>query len=220
MQISPISNVYINQKKASQNAQYKNAPIAPSFTGVVKKSKFFTPITEPVTKIKNKIETQIAHVLVKMFETKTAEKIIEKTKESKKLVSHLTALTGLVLSGFYIDKTLKNDKLDSQKRKTLAINQAIVTVLSTIGGYTLEEVLNARIDRFVKKFLEVNKHEPAEMLAKYETGIRTAASVMIFGIIYRFIGPVIATPIANIIGNHIHAKNEAKNPATVNTKKN
>lgn len=175
------------------------------------KSKFFSPITTPLGKIQNNIETKIAHGLTRILGTNTAKKIIIKTKDNKKLIQHLTAFTGLILSGFYIQKTLENKKLDKDKRKTLAINQALVCAISTLGGYTIDHWLGASVERFSNKFMKINANEPAKDLLRYKNGIKNAASIMIFGTMYRFIGPVIVTPIANAIGNRVQEKKQATN---------
>jgi len=181
----------------------------PNFGAKRVKSKFFEPITKPYMSAMDKIETHMANGIVKILGTKTAERIITKTKETA-LVQHLTALTGVILSGFYIQKTLENDKLDKQRRKVLAINQAIVSALSTVGAYTVNKWLEPKITKFSDKFVEVNAKESPAMLAKYKNGIKAASSIMIFGTIYRFISPVFATPIANRIGNHLQEKKEAE----------
>lgn len=173
------------------------------------KSKIFTPITKPISSATEKAETQIAHVITKILGTKSAQKVIESTK-GYNLVSHLTALTGIVLSGFYIQKTLENKNLDEQRKKTLAINQAVVTVLSTFGAYKVDKLLNARIKTFTEKFMKINAGEAANDLVTFKNGISAAKSIMIFGAIYRFIAPVFATPIANVIGNAMQANKELK----------
>lgn len=173
------------------------------------KSKFFEPITKPYYNTMDKVETHLAQGILKILGTDTAKNIITKTKDTN-LVSHLTALTGVILSGFYIEKTLKNDRLDEQRRKVLAINQAVVCALSTAGAYFVDKMLDKKIAKFTDKFMQVNAKEAPEALAKYKNGIRAASSIMIFGTIYRFISPVFATPIANRIGNHIQEKKGAE----------
>ena len=100
MQVQQVSNNYNNVTFGAKNA----------------KSKIFAPIAKPYNNAKDKVETQIAHGITKILGTKTAETIIEKTKDYN-LVSHLTALTGIILSGFYIKKTLENKNLEDQRKK-------------------------------------------------------------------------------------------------------
>jgi len=201
MQIQQVSNNYNNVTFGTKNV----------------KSKIFTPITKPISNATEKAETQIAHGITKILGTKTAQKVIESTK-GYNLVSHLTALTGVVLSGFYIQKTLENKNLDEQRKKTLAINQAVVTVLSTFGAYKVDKLLNEQIKKFTDKFMKINAGEAANDLVTFKNGISAAKSIMIFGVIYRFIAPVFATPIANVIGNQLQ-KNKEKELAAKTAKK-
>ncbi len=133
--------------------------------------------------------------------------MVNKTKNSN-IVAHLSCLTSIVISGLYVKKTLSNDNLDKQKRTTLAINQGAVAVVSAIGSYSLDNLANKQVDKFIGRFTAVNAGE--EKIGKYLDGIKAAKSIMIFGLMYRFIAPVLVTPIANSIGNLIEERNEAK----------
>lgn len=153
----------------------------------------------------------IARILSKIMESKPFEGVVNFAKESKNLVAHLTAFTSLVLSGFYINQTLKNDKLDSDRKKTLAINQAATTVLSTICAYAVDNSINQKISEVTNKFLAVNfKNQSAKFLDNCKAGIGAAKSIIIFGTIYRFISPVIVTPLANAIGNKLNEKKQTE----------
>lgn len=216
-QISPkINNNYAQRSVA--NAQNVNFTATPKFASNATKSKFFEPFKKFFAPIGNKYE-QFTEYLAKQFGkllgTKQAKKIIKATnkheKFSNKLVQHLMTTGSIVLSGFYIKKTLDNDKLDANKKRTLAINQAAVWGVSTTMCYTLDGAVNKKIDKFIERYKTLNYTKvSASMLEKYEGGIKNAKSIMIFDMIYRYFAPVLVTPIANKIGNHIQEKNEAK----------
>lgn len=175
-------------------------------------SKIFEPVKKimsPYSKLMDKMKTQIARGLAKILETKTVENIIRKTRKAN-MVAHLSALTGVVLSGFYMKKTLENDKLDVDKKMTLAINQGVVCVLSTIAAYTVDGLTNKKINKFTDKYWAAHINEPMEKLYHYKNGIDAAKKIMIFGLIYRFIAPVFATPIANHLGNKLETNRKAK----------
>lgn len=217
MQVSPINyNNTLNSKMNTAKQGFGNQTTMQnlvSFNGTPAKSKFFEPakkVCSPFYRTMNNLKTKMAFGIAKILETKTAKNIIQKTSKSKLLAAHLSTFTSVVLSGFYIKKTLENDKLDTSKKRTLAINQGIVCGLSTICAYTINGFLDKKIDKFSDKFLAINGKEPIKKLAMYKDGIRTAAQIMIFMTIYRFIAPVFATPIANKIGNNIEEKNNAK----------
>jgi len=229
MRISQTSNNFNNlqtQNKnnfmTTQNATFKGA--LPKVVVVEKvivvpesaKSKFFEPVkkffkpfTDSCNKGMDKVTTGIAKGLGHFLGVKPVEKLIDKTKNLD-LVSHLQVLTSLVLSGFYMKKTMENQDLEEQRKKTLAINQGGVLVASTILSYTFNGFAGKKVADFTDKFMKANASEDPKLLAKYKVGIKAASSMMIFGIMYRFIAPVAVTPIANHIGNRIQEKKEKK----------
>lgn len=176
-------------------------------------SKFFNPLKKlfaPALNAIDKLKTQIAFGITEILGTKTAQNVVKKSTSPKVapwLPAHLTTLVNVVLTSFYIKKTLENDQLDTHKRKTLAINQGATSILSTFMSYFLNNKLNRSIDKFTDKFMKANAHETQDALAHYKDGIKTASSIMIFMTIYRFIAPVLVTPLANHLGNKLQEKN-------------
>lgn len=195
----------------NKNIKERNYFSSPNFGLTVEpKSKIFDSLKESSNQLSDFITKLIIKPIVKVINSNGFENLVEKTKNCKNLVQHLTALTSFVLSGFYIQRTLKNDKLDEQRRKTLAINEGAVTVLSTILSYTVCKTLDKSIQKFSNKFLMLNSKNNLDIktLETYQNGIKNAASIMIFMSIYRFISPVIVTPLANHIGNKINEKKQ------------
>ena len=173
----------------------------------------------PKTKIFSSIEnaydsftTEIAKGFGKALDNKFTIGLLKRLK-TKNLFAHLVVLGSTILSGFYIKKTLDNDKLDPQKRKTLAINQAAVWGLSTVMAYTVDNLLNNKYEGFKDKFVAAHKNLKtfdAKELEIYTEGLKIAKTAIVMGAVYRFIAPVLVTPIANHIGNKIHEKKEAR----------
>ena len=106
---------------------------------------------------------------------------------------------------------MTNDKLEQSKRTTLSVNQGIVSVVATSMGYSVDNLLGKQVDKFARRFEAVNHGN--KDLKLWKGGIKAAASMMVFGTMYRYIAPVLVTPIANSIGNRIQAKKEAKSAA-------
>ena len=70
------------------------------------------------------------------------------------------------------------------------INEAISCAIATAGGYTIDNALNKPIKKFTDKFKAINANNPK--LHKYEAGIKIAKSALIFGMLYRFVIPVVS----------------------------
>lgn len=207
MRISAISHNYNNQKIDLQ----KSAVQKISFSASANESKLFKPISKPYNKFMDYLTTGLAKGFVKLLENKYIKKFIEKTKNSN-LVQNLTVLNSFIISGFYMQQTLKNKNLDSEKKKTLAINQGLTCAVSTLIGL----FINDKTDKFIEKHfadkysaVALKSGGPKEAINLFH-GINAAKSIIIFGIIYRFITPVVMTPIANHIGNKLQEKKEAK----------
>ena len=212
--LTVIPNLNNIQSKFKKNL---NDSYNVTFTSTPVKSNFFKPFQDAMTPITtshrnfmDKTTTKIAEKIVKILESPFAEKIITKVKDVNNIVTHLTAITSIVLSGFYIKKTLENKKLDDKNKKTLAINQAAVTALSAGLSYWLDERANTKVAEFTEKFIKINKLKNPEQIKIYKDGIKTASTIMIFMTIYRFVAPVIITPLANYVGHKLH-ENEQKN---------
>lgn len=224
MQINHISNTInysqnrYNNHSTSSRQTFKGgiAALADSAESTVSKSQFFAPVKKffsPLTtKWKNgmnNLQTRMAKGFVSILDTKRAEGFISKIKKSN-YVAHFSAGTSIILSAFYVKKTLENKNLDPQKRKTLAINQGSVCVLSTILAYGFEKSAQKQVNKFIDKFIITNVKADIKDLVKYQKGIKAASKMMIFGMMYRFVSPVAVTPVANHIGNKLEGKKAAK----------
>lgn len=209
MRISNASynlNTNINTNKSNFSMC---APQNASFKAAQPKSKLFNFITVPFKKYEDKLTTKIAKLIVPLFRFKSVKQFVEATKSSKRLIPILSTITSTVLTGFYIQQTLKNKNLDSNKRNTLAINQALTALVATTCGWIVDDKTNKFIEKhFADKYSAVNVRNT--QAKKLFHGINQAKSMIVFGLIYRYFGPVIVTPIANHIGNKLNEKKEAK----------
>ena len=72
----------------------------------------------------------------------------------------------------------------------MILNTAISCAIATTGGYTIDKLLDKPLDKFCKNFKQANISNPK--LHKYMDGIKIAKSALIFGMLYRFVVPVIS----------------------------
>lgn len=98
----------------------------------------------------------------------------------------------------------RSKKIEEEQKKPLMLNMFIGTVLSTIGGYAL----NGAIDKKLKPFDAAIKNKYKDQADDIMKGFKIAKSLMVFQLLYRFVCPVVATPIANHISNKIREKKE------------
>lgn len=213
MKILQTTPTYNNSFKTSRNLGNSNYYSNTSFEKAIvePKSKFFDsfkkllkPITEPYKKGYDNLINKMAEGFGGILRSNKFKKLMEKAKN--KTVQNITVLGSFILSGFYVKQTLQNDKLEKQRKITLAINQSAVFVVSTIASYTIDNLLTKPIDKFVNRYIAANVENPK--IGKYADGIKCALPLIIFGTMYRFIAPVLITPIANHLGNKLYSKNE------------
>lgn len=273
----------ITLQTTNLNPQYKNSHIAynkqnysnnkPSFgMKVPEGSAFLKPWEKFVDKSTDMIAKYYTANLYQSPITKFTSKIADKLNG---VVDHMQVIGSIIISGMYMNQTLRNDNLEPDKRKTLAINQGLTFLLSTFLSYLIDDAIKEKWEKLTRKYtvanLELGKHEnlskqerkklyaeklkelnknisdwniarKADFTAKVKSGDLAADSkfkignvadyiakkmpesnlstmlkgmgvlqkLIVFGTIYRFISPVAVTPIANIIGNAINNKKEAK----------
>ncbi len=142
----------------SQNLQYnrvansnnKRQYTAPSFAGsaeqvaesVAKQSKFGKRILKKGTELFDQTGEWFAQkVIPKVFDNTVTDKFSDKVKNCDNLFSHFLAVGSAITSGMYMYKTLTNDKMDKDRRNTLAVNQFLTFALSTAGAYMLDKSL-------------------------------------------------------------------------------
>ena len=217
----------------------------------------------------------------RFYNSKAAKYIVDHTNSPKwnNMTTHMSALGSTLISGMYIVRTLQNDNLDKEKRKTLAINDGLTWVFSTAGAYLLDSKLGNVCDkattRFAANYLLDNpearrtdlfgdwdpknlkqmmsewykhvKKDSAEgqklikdlgehayknirefnldvlknkKLTTQIDGIGVLKSLFVFGMVYRYIVPVLVMKPANYIGHYIHERNAKKAQAAEQAKQN
>ena len=135
-------------------------------------------------------------------------KFLEKTAHITEMPNHLSTLGAAATSGFYVRSTLKNDKLEKKERQTLALNQALVFVVSTAGAYLANGKIGQFVEKVKHKYVQYNRNNPKA--AVRIDGFKTASSLMVFALMYRYISPVVVTPIASAISKAVRERKEAK----------
>lgn len=273
MQVIKPQNYNVAQNRAytanfKQIAPSKSA-YQPQFTGFATVAKEVASSAAPKAQgWYDKLTEWIAkNYYAKFYNSKAAKYIVEHTSSPKwnNMTTHMSALGSTLISGMYVMRTLQNDKLDPEKRKTLAINDGLTWVLSTAGAYLLDSKLGNLCDkattRFAANYLldnpearrtdlfgEWNPKDLKQMMAEWYKhvkpeseegqklireigekayknirefnldilknkklttqidGIGVLKSLFVFGMVYRYIVPVLVMKPANYIGRKMHEK--------------
>ena len=113
---------------------------------------------------------------------------IDKFKDTN-FPMHITAITDTIATLAFIHQAKKNKKLEENRKQTLINNALISTVLSIIGGYTIDKLLDKPTEKFIKKYSIINKNE--KNLSKQIQGIKIVKPFLILGTIYYILIPLI-----------------------------
>ena len=131
----------------------------------------------------------LAKGIGKIIDTKAVQDFSNRFHDTN-IATHIFSATGILLSSFFILSTARNKKIEEERKKPLMMNTAISCAIATVGGYTIDNLLNKPIEKFIKGFEKANLNNPN--LTKYMDGIKIAKSALIFGMLYRFVVPVIS----------------------------
>lgn len=145
-----------------------------------------------------------------------------------KLTAHMSTIGSAITSSVYVQQTLTKKDLDSDKRTTLAINQVLCFFVPTFMAYTVDSKLSDFVKRNEYRYSALQRQiraaeeartgkpytaEQIKSLSEKIKGIRVLASLLIFTTVYRYISPVLITPVANKIGDWYNDRREERKRA-------
>ena len=134
-----VNNRYNNNLKSNRQQSFTGiARLASEAGEQAVKSKLFDPITKQYDKLTNGLAK---NYFGNFFQSDFAKWFVKRTKNVKNMTTHMSAIGATLISGMYTIRTLQNDKLDPEKRKTLAINDVLTWGLSTAGSYLIDAKL-------------------------------------------------------------------------------
>ena len=191
---------------------------APAFKGGKPNKGLFDKIGEAISKFFSKHYAEPMNN--KMWLQNLSEKM---SKAPGSMTEHMATLGSLITSSVYVTRTLKNKELDSDKRRTLAINQTLCFIVPTICAYTVNNWIGGLVKKLEYRYSGLKEQEKAlgkitaekaeEMAKKLGgrlKGVKALGTLFTFTLIYRYLTPVLITPGANKIGEKINQKRRLK----------
>ena len=117
------------------------------------------------TKVYDRSTSWMAYGIGKLASYKPVQKVVDFFKD-KNYQGHLAAITGCVLSGFYMLDTAKSKDIEKDQKLPLIINQGVVCGISTVGAYTLNNYLNKKLNNAAELF-HISKIEDKNMQEEF-----------------------------------------------------
>lgn len=151
----PQNNSNFNQSNQRQIAFKANpAKVTEDLVEIAKavekkKSSFFDPILKKYDEFTDGIAK---HVTSRFANSSLIRGLSSKFRNSDKAFQHCLTTDSVITSGLYMYKTLNNEKLDKDRKQTLAVNQGLTLVLSTIGAYSLDKYVKGWWSKVTEKY--------------------------------------------------------------------
>jgi hypothetical protein len=142
----------------------------------------------------------------KVFEKLATEKNLKTAKK------WMPGVFGLWISAYYVMNNLKSDKIPKERKTPLAINDLINTTFGFFGGLLLSDKILAFKDAMLDNFRRANAGMDPTKLKVLDAGMSTMIPLMGFALMFRYFGPVIATPLADKVNRFLIKKGIIKDP--------
>lgn len=155
--------------------------------------------------IYNKMTNNLSKGISSLINTKKIQNLSEKFYKTN-FEQNIMYLTDIVLTGAFVNKTIKNKKIDEKRKKPLIYNSILSTVFSMISSLFLNKMLEKPFENFISKLKEANKDSPK--LHKYIEGANIAKISLIMGGVYYILIPVFSTFFADKIDKYKNRNND------------
>ena len=207
MSITPMLTSYSNNRPS-----FKANPTKKPTTFISLATRASVAAKKMDDKYKGFIETLAEKVVAPIINSKRMGKVIDKTAniDNGKMTEHMATVGSIVTTTTYAGTTLMNDKLEKKPARTLALNQIMVTILSTIGAYTINDKVADFTKKMSYKFSDANQLLPKKVLNRRMKGFKDAQKLLTFSLMYRYVAPVLVTPVASKIGKALNDNSPVK----------
>lgn len=131
------------------------------------------------------------------------QKVAEKLANSQNGMLHLSSAVSIILTGRTMMDIHKSKKIEEDQKLPLVLNEFLTTATTVTAGYVIDKKLDKSYKRFTDIFKKVNADMYAKNPIKWDNGLRYAKTFVVIGFIYRYLGPVVVTPVANKLSSII-----------------
>ena len=148
----PRNNFYQRQNCQPQKPAFRSKAQASEEIlnkAMKEKSQFFNYFNNKYEQLTDFIADKFTSRIV---ESDALSNLANKLKDSENLYQHCLTIGSVITSGLYMQRTLTNDKLDKDRKNTLAVNQGLTFAVSTIGAYALDKYVKGWWDNVTARF--------------------------------------------------------------------
>ncbi|MGD9581920.1 MAG: hypothetical protein AB7V50_11150 [Vampirovibrionia bacterium] len=143
----------------------------------------------------------------------------EMTNFEAKLIPTMSAVLPIWISSFYVFSNLKSKEIPKERKIPLLINDIIICAFSTLAGFTVVKLFNTMElgmkERVKELLMKTCKDQETynKQKSMYQKGIKQMMFIAAFTFVFRFLGPVIATPLADKVNKFLIKKGLIEDPS-------
>lgn len=145
---------------------------------------------------------RVSHLLTKAEVEKYGMKVFDRDKSGKILskwdndffASNLPQIAALFGSSLYIFNTIRNKEIDPERKPTLCTNMAIVALFSLLATKAIDRVATPIFDALKKTHSRLMDNK---LNYDHEAAWKCARQLLTVTFAFRYLGPVLATPLAD-----------------------
>lgn len=174
----------------------------------------------PAVKVYGSIAESLAKITPKFVKEFIKNGVSPSYSQAAALGNKLQAWSGIWIGGLYVINTQINKNIPEERKPALHINNVFTSVFAFVSSSLLMGNVNKAADAFGKKYLS---DERVAQIGKkinldgcngefFRKGVKFAAQTALITGIFRFVGPVIAGPIAQQIVKFSVNKGWIKDP--------
>ena len=207
-QNNPAQKTEKTSFKGSQVAFKGGLSSIAKIPGQIYEKGYKTPLASGLSKIfdwvagSKMFAKRVDYLLSKSEITKYGMKILDRDKSGKILAkwdndfiaSNLPQIAAIFGSCLYIFNTIRNKEIEPERKPTLCTNMAVVAIFSLLAGKA--------IDKISSPIFEVLKKTHSRLMDNklnydHQAAWKCAQSLLTTTFAFRYLGPVLATPIAD-----------------------
>ena len=149
-----------------------------------------------------KRKDKLPSAIGKIIDNKKLQDFVKKYKDTN-FPLHIIAATDTLSTAVFIGQTKKSKDLKEKEKRPLIYNSIISTSLSIASTYLIDMLTRKKTDGLIEKYKKANAKDPN--LAKQIEGLKIAKPILIAGLIYYILIPIIST----FFAERIKYKNES-----------
>lgn len=195
-------------EKAEKNLKKENASKSkPSFKGIPF-NKLGKEAAKVIDKTGNTVTENIAKGVGKIIDTEKFQKFINWFSGTN-YIPHLIAGESAILSSFYMIQSGRSNKIEKDQKLPMILNQGITALVCGAAAYTVDNMVFGSLKKYQEVYKKLNPTMDMKLLENRTKAIKMLGPLVIFTALYRFIGPVVVTPVANWLSEKIQPHKKA-----------